>query len=110
MWRQANHTTQDEADYDTFQDAKEKYYNPPEESNLTSFEEDNYSEHQKHWMSNIRWVNCSTTSSIDLGGYKHALLFFINLNTKVKWNLVAYGCAGTSVAAIGDGFVKVSRN
>ena len=89
MQRQANHTAQDKDDYDIFQGFKDKYDNSPEESNLTSFEEDNYSDHQKRLISNIRWVKCSTIRSIDLSGSKNAIFFAINLNTKVKWNLMS---------------------
>ena len=71
--RKSNHITKDETDDETFQYSKEKDDGPPEDYNLTLFEEDNYREHQKRCLSNIGQVNCSTTRSIDLIGYKQAL-------------------------------------
>ena len=73
MQRQDKHTDQDKSDGDTFQDLKEKYDNPPDDSNLTSFEEDKCSGHQKHWLSNIIQINFSTIRSIDISGSKQAL-------------------------------------
>ena len=45
MHRQVNHTTLYESEYYTFQYTKDKDDNPPEDSNLTSFDEDNSSKH-----------------------------------------------------------------
>ena len=42
MQRQDNHNAQDRANDETFQYAKDKYDYQPYDSNLESFEEDNY--------------------------------------------------------------------
>ena len=55
--RQADHTSQYEADNYTFQYAKEKDDNPLDDSKLKSFEEDDYSKHQKRLMYRIIQVN-----------------------------------------------------
>ena len=113
MQRQTSHTAQDEADYEISQDAKERDKYPPEDFNLTSFEEDKYSKHQKHWMSNIKLVNFSTTRPIVLSSSKQDLCFAMNLNTKGKWKLMVYSCAGKIVAAIGNfsvGVLQTARN
>ena len=47
---QANHTTQYGADNENFQDTKEKDDDPLEDSNLVSFEEDNYIERHKRCL------------------------------------------------------------
>ena len=110
MKRQDNHTAQDKDDYCIFKDFKEKNYDPPEESNLTSFEENNYTENQKRWPPDIRWVNCSKTSYIVLSVFKKSLCFSINLKTDVKRKPMEDGCAETSVISIGNGFVEVFCN
>ena len=41
--------------------------------------------------------------------FKESLSYAIKTAVKVKGKLMADGCADTSVAAIGNGFVEVSR-
>ena len=47
MQRQANNTFHKKSDNGTFKDAKNKNEDPMEESNLTSFEDDNYRNNHK---------------------------------------------------------------
>ena len=104
MKKQANYTAQYKSYNDTFQDTKEKDYNPLEESNLIYFEKDNYSKHYKRCTYNI-----IPTSYIDLSGSKHSLLFSMNINTKGKQELITYIYADTIVADILNCLVEVSQ-
>ena len=70
---------------------------------------DNYSEQHKNCINNSRHINLSITRFIDLSGSKHSLWFSINISTKGKVEIMADGCADTSVAFIGNGFVEVSQ-
>ena len=90
----------------TFQDSKYKYEDTPEESNLKWFKENNYREHFKQWLYNIRRIKFRTAISIDLSGSKQSLLFTMNLDTKGNGNLIVYVCDYTSFADIGNGFLK----
>ena len=63
----ANHTAKEE-DYENgnYKDTKEQNEDPPDYSNLTSFEDDNNSNQNKYWMSNIRRITCILTRYIEL--------------------------------------------
>ena len=80
---------------------------PVGSTNFTSFEENNYSDHQKRWMPNNRLFSYITTRYIDLSGPKQTLCFAMNLNTKVKRKLVEDCCAGKIVSDIVNCFVGV---
>ena len=87
----------------------DKYEDTTDESNLTYFEKDNYSEYLKHLLSNIRQVNCSTTRQVDLSASKQALWISMNLKTKVKVELIADGCVDTIFQLLEMVLPKFSR-
>ena len=60
-------------------------------------------------MSNIRWVNFSTTNNIYRIGYNQVLLFSADLKIKWKGNIMEYGCADTSFMDTGNVFVEFSQ-
>ena len=106
----SNHTSKDKKDDDyLFQNYQEQDNDPCEESNLKSFKDINYSGQKQIWLSNISLIKCRSTSPIGISGSNQCLWFSINIKSKLKGNLVSDGCANTSAAAIGSGFVKVSK-
>ena len=72
-----------------------------------AFEEDNLNEDQTHWLSRVKMLNATRT--IDVSKSKDSLSFAMNATTKGKGKLMADSCADTSIAAIGNGFTKISR-
>ena len=54
---------------------------------------------------NIKCLNCIIIGPIYLRGYKKAPQFSANLNTKVKGNIMSYGCANISVTIIFNSLV-----
>ena len=47
--------------------------------------------------------------SIEVLDFQYHVFFTTYINTKVKCNIIEYGCADTIVAVIGNGFVRVSQ-
>ena len=54
----------------------------------------------------IRRINCSKMKSIYQSVYKQTFWFTVNLNIRVKFNLMEYVCADTIIAAILNRFIK----
>ena len=73
---------------------------PPENYKFTSFGQDNYSKKQKHWMYNIRYINCRKTVYIKLSVPKKLICLVMEINTKRKGKIMEYCCGKTSFKAI----------
>ena len=52
----------------------------------------------------------NATRVVDISGFKTAMSYAMNATIKGKGKLMADSCADTSIAAIGNVFVKVSRS
>ena len=94
--RQDDHTAKKEDYYDNFQYKIYQNEDPPEDYKFTYFDQDKYSNKQKHWMYNIRSINFRKTGYIKLSVPKQVRFLILKINTKRKVKIMEYCCGKTS--------------
>ena len=73
-----------------------------------TFEEDNLGDQQKRWLARVRM--CNATKTVDPSIPTRLSSTNASAPDHAKGKLMVDGCADTSIAAIGNEFVEVSRS